>query len=218
MSTEELKDTMPEEQKAEAGMGKKQKKEKKRSPVVYEIMSWICTLLAALIVAILLRTYVGEPVKVDGTSMTNTLKDGEIVFVSKLDYGKNGEGIQRNDIVICHYPNREQWTFRLGASLDMTSYTLFVKRVVALPGDTVQIKNGTLYVNGEEVPDPPEMGSVPMDYSLRYLGPDEYFVIGDNRRTSHDSRYSDVGPISADMIQGHVKCVIWPLNQIRSVE
>ena len=136
--------------------------------------------------------------------------------VSKLDY-LFGD-VQRNDIVICRYPNRMEKTYSLGAALSFDVYTIFVKRVVALPGDTVEISGGTLYVNGQEVADPPKMGSVPQDYALRQLGTDEYFVMGDNRRTSHDSRSKDVGPISRDMIMGKVKCVLLPIGSWRGVE
>ena len=113
-------------------------------------------------------------------------------------------------------------------------YTIFVKRLVALPGDTVEITDGHLYVNGELVPDPEKMGSVPRDYAKRTLGEDEYFVVGDNRYNSHDSRdwngpgvegeggndgntANNVGPISKSMIVGRVREVIWPLGKIRGV-
>lgn len=194
----------------------KMKKEKPKKTAKQEIMSWIWTLLAALVIATVIRAFVAEPVRVDGDSMTNTLKNNEIVLVSKLDY-LFGD-VQRNDIVICRYPNRMEKTYSLGAALSFDVYTIFVKRVVALPGDTVEISGGTLYVNGQEVADPPKMGSVPQDYALRQLGTDEYFVMGDNRRTSHDSRSKDVGPISRDMIMGKVKCVLLPIGSWRGVE
>ncbi len=194
----------------------KMKKEKPKKTAKQEIMSWIWTLLASLVIATVIRAFVAEPVRVDGDSMTNTLKNNEIVLVSKLDY-LFGD-VQRNDIVICRYPNRMEKTYSLGAALSFDVYTIFVKRVVALPGDTVEISGGTLYVNGQEVADPPKMGSVPQDYALRQLGTDEYFVMGDNRRTSHDSRSKDVGPISRDMIMGKVKGVLLPIGNWRGVE
>ena len=120
--------------------------------------------------------------------------------------------------MICRYPGRTTGGFNLGANVGVQIHELFVKRLVALPGDTIFIVNGALYVNGEQVPDPVNMASVPQDYAPRLLGADEYFVIGDNRLHSHDSRSSDVGPISADAIMGKVKCVLWPLSNIRGVE
>ena len=210
----------PEKKEANKGLmglfkGKK-KKEKVKKTLKQEILSWIWTLLAALVIATLLRMFVGEPIMVDGRSMTNTLQDTEVVFASKLDY-LFGD-MQRGDVVICRYPNRINGNINLGASHALTSHTLFVKRLVALPGDTLAIRGGVLYVNGKAVEDPELMGSTPGDYPLIRLGEDEYFVIGDNRGNSHDSRALDVGPISKSAIMGKVKCVIWPLNAIRGVE
>lgn len=194
----------------------KTKKEKEPKSLKMELMSWIVTLLVAVVAATLIRVYIFEPIRVDGTSMTNTLKDGEVVYASKLSY-LTGD-VERNDIVICRYPNRTGKSYGLGAAMDLQMHTLFVKRIVALPGDTVSIQGGKLYVNGEEQPDPEFMGSVPRDMDEIKLGRNEYFAVGDNRLTSHDSRSADVGPLSRDQIKGKVKYVLWPLNAIRSVE
>ena len=196
---------------------KGKKKEKKKRTVGEEIMSWVCTILAALVIACVIRMFVFEPIKVDGKSMTNTLQSGELVWCDKLDY-LFGEP-QRNDVIICRYPDRESTLLNIGGGIEVVSHTLFVKRLVALPGDTVEISNGVLYVNGKIVEDPEYMASKPYaDYARRTLGEDEYFVIGDNRGNSHDSRSSDVGPISRSDIVGHVKFVFWPLNKIRGIE
>ena len=207
----------PETQAQEQGKEKK-KKEKQKKTLGQEIMSWIWTILAALLITVLIRAFVAEPVRVDGSSMTNTLMDKEVVLVSKMAYGKGTEGMQRGDIVICHYPGRTEAKWHLGANLTLTHHTVFVKRLVALPGDTVEITGGTLYVNGEAVPDPEKMASTPGDYPLRLLGENEYFVVGDNRRTSHDSRASDVGPISREMIMGKATRVIFPFSGWRALE
>ena len=195
---------------------KSKKKEKVKKTLRQEILSWVWTLLAAVVIATLLRAFVAEPIRVDGTSMTNTLQDGEIVLVSKLDY-LTGD-MQRGDIVICRYPNRVEKTINLGASLAFVDYTIFVKRLVALPGDTVEIRNTVLYVNDEPVENPEKLGSLPRDYARRTLGADEYFVMGDNRLTSHDSRADNVGPLSKSMILGKAKRVIFPFSNWRSVE
>ncbi len=214
--------TQPEKQEAAPSVATeekpvdKKKKEKEPKSVKMEVLSWIVTLLAAVVIAMLIRVFVFEPIRVDGTSMTNTLQDKEIVYTSKLDYLLGD--VQRGDIVICRYPNRMGKGVDLGAALRLQDYTLFVKRVVALPGDTLYIQDGKLFVNGEEQPDPEYMGSTPRDYDEITLGADEYFVIGDNRYSSHDSRYSEVGPLSRDMIMGKVKFVMWPLNKIRTVK
>ena len=194
------------------------KKEKKKKTMLEEIGSFVLDVMVLFIAFMLLRTFVAEAVVVKGTSMTNTLQNKEVVLVSKMAYGKGAEGMQRGDIVICHYPGRTEAKWHLGANLTLTHHTVFVKRLVALPGDTVEITGGTLYVNGEAVPDPEKMASTPGDYPLRLLGENEYFVVGDNRRTSHDSRASDVGPISREMIMGKATRVIFPFSGWRALE
>ena len=199
---------------------KKNKKKKRKKSIQEEIYGWLLVPIAAVLIAFLVRTYIAEPVQVKGSSMANTLADQEYVLASKLGYLFHAP--QRGDIVICRYPGRmnergaNQITISAALSLDV--YTLFVKRLVALPGDTVQITGGHLYVNGELVKDPEFMASVPTDYSLRTLGADEYFVIGDNRYSSHDSRASDVGPISRGAIMGKVTRVVLPWGQRRVVK
>ena len=198
----------------------RQKEKERNKTLAQKIMSWVWTILSAVIIAMVIRGFVLEPIRVDGKSMTNTLQDGEIVLATKWDY-LLGEP-QRNDIVICRYPGRvnENGAFNvnISAALSLDTYTLFVKRLVALPGDTVEITDGHLYVNDELVPDPEFMASVPTDYAKQTLGENEYFVIGDNRYSSHDSRYRDVGPISRAAIMGKVKAVVLPWNQRRIVE
>lgn len=143
-----------------AGKGKKNKKEKVKRSVGMEILSWVLTLLVAVAAALVIRSVIFEPVRVDGHSMDDTLADREIMLVSKFDYSttwfsfpwqsdeakENAPRLtlfgnpQRFDVVICRYPNRGD--------------TNFVKRVVGLPGDTVELREGYLYVNGEKYDEP----------------------------------------------------------------
>ena len=198
----------------------KAKEKEKNKPLAQKIMEWILWLLGAVVVTCLIRGYVVEPIRVDGRSMTNTLQDKEIVLIYKLPY-LFGD-MQRNDVVVCRYPGRMNENgakaINFGATLALDVHTAFVKRLVALPGDTVEITGGHLYVNGELVPDPEQMGSVPADYGPITLGDDEYFVVGDNRASSHDSRYNDVGPISRDAIMGKVTRVLLPWSARRTVK
>ena len=190
------------------------KKEKKKKTVKQEVISWILTLLAALIIAAVVRMFLFEPIRVDGESMTNTLQDGEVVLVTKPAYLKGD--INRGDIIICRYPNRNtESSLNIGGSFEIsfTRHTLFVKRLIALPGDILEIREGKVYVNGEYVD---ETGIDMRSTSSENLGPvllgeDSYFVMGDNRGNSNDSRR--VGPISRDMIVGHVQRVILPFSK-----
>ena len=197
---------------AETDSTKKNKKEKKS--LGREILEWIVTIVAALAIALVIRTFIFEPVRVDGQSMDDTLADGEVMFVSKLRYTSFdfiGGRIsafgdpKRFDVVICRYPNR--------------GYTNFVKRIIGIPGDTVRIEDGYVYVNDEKYDEP----YINDDYRTglganfpEFKVPEgQYFVMGDHRNNSNDSRY--VGPIDRNMIVGHVVQVLFPFSSFRSI-
>lgn len=179
--------------------------------VVYEIASWILLLLAAVLLALVMQACLFQLVRVKGASMENTLRDQEILFVSRLGAYKRG------DVVICRYPHRVDETVELSARFQLVCPTLFIKRLVALPGDTVEIREQTLFINDSPVPDPPHMKTPPRDMDKRALKQNEYFVMGDNRLFSHDSRARDVGPLHQTALQGRALAVIWPPRKIRRV-
>ena len=190
------------------------RKEKKKKTVKQEVISWILTLLSAVAIALLIRMFLFEPIRVDGESMRDTLQDGEIVYVSKPAYLR-GE-FHRGDVIICRYPNRNtESKLNVGGSFEMTftHHTLFVKRLIALPGDILEMRAGAVYVNGELV----DESAIDMHsqsnttFGPVLLGEDSYFVMGDNRGNSNDSRR--VGPITRDMIVGHVERVLFPLSK-----
>ena len=170
------------------------KKEKPKKTVKQEIIEWVVTLGIALVVAVVVRTYFFEPVRVDGNSMYPTLKHGEIMIVNKMDYIFGGEP-GRFDVVICHYPNRGN--------------TNFVKRVVGLPGDTVQVRDGYLIVNGVIYAEKFLHERTAEDFGPVVVPEGQYFVMGDNRNNSNDSRRSEVGPLDRDYIMGRVSAVLW---------
>ena len=154
-------------------------------------------LLAAIALAdiSIYRTY-----HINGQAMSNTLVDGEVVSAEL--YASDDE-LRRGDVIICLYPGRGN--------------TVFVKRLVGLPGDAVEMKDQHLYVNGKQIADPEKMNLQPgYDFREYLLKEDEYFVLGDNRGNSNDSH--SIGPIKRSMIIAHVTAVIWPLNKIRTVE
>lgn len=176
-----------------------------------EVREWVVSLASALLIVLVVRTFVFTLIRVDGTSMSPTLENGERLFVTIADV-KFGS-TDRGDVVICHYPGRGN--------------THFVKRVVAVPGDSVYRKDGVTHVvytlDGaviDEALDPEfEFAGSVNDYEPYVLGEDEYFVVGDNRYSSHDSRSrEDVGPITGDMLVGRVRQVIWPIDSFRAVK
>ncbi|MGN0779158.1 MAG: signal peptidase I [Aristaeellaceae bacterium] len=176
------------------------RKNKPKKPLWREIVEWIVTLAVAVAIALVIRTFLFEPVRVDGHSMDDTLANGEVMFVTKPEYLFGTP--ERFDVVICHYPGRGN--------------TNFVKRVVGLPGDVVQITGGYLYINGEKYEE--DYLTHRPNYEMEpYQVPEgQYFVLGDNRSNSNDSHL--IGPIDESMIMGKVHQVIFPLSAWRSIE
>lgn len=175
---------------------KKNKQEKKRFPygtILYLILIFSC--------AVLVPKYVMQRTVVDGSSMTNTLHNDENLLVNKLEYRFSNP--ERYDIIIFHPKGSEEGT-------------LYVKRVYGLPGETIQIIDGDIYVNQTKIEDSfakkgtkdPGIAENPIT-----LGEDEYFVLGDNRQGSSDSRDPDVGLVNRKNITGHVVLRIWPLSK-----
>jgi len=220
MSTEPEKKVVQEEEMLAADAVESTAKDaKKKKTIKEEILSWVYALVAALAIVLVLRTFFFEPIRVDGESMRNTLQDGDVVLVTKPEYWTGN--YQRGDIIICRYPNRsKESSVSLGGSFELTftNHTLFVKRLVGLPGDKVEFRSGVLYINDEMVDESAIDVYIPSSrsYGPRTLGADEYFVVGDNRGNSNDSRA--VGPISEDMIVGHVSLVLWPLSNFGTVK
>lgn len=176
---------------------------------------WMGLLLGAAALVFFVESFLIFPIRVEGGSMRDTLRDGEVLLASPLPYAL-GE-MRRGDIVICRYPGRTEGSLPLAAALGLTRHTLFVKRLVALPGDTLEIHGGRLYVNGALTADPPAMASTPRDLARRTLGPDEYFVMGDNRFSSLDSRAEGVGPLRRTDLVAKVLLAVWPLSSIRAI-
>ncbi len=146
-----------------------------------------------VVLIILLRIFVITPVRVDGASMRDTLEDGDILILYKL------ARIDRFDIVV------------LDEAVDDE---IIIKRIIGLPGETVEIRNGEIYINGEVIEDEYAYGET-SDYDEVTLGDDEYFILGDNRLISKDSRY--FGPVKEDELMGEVILRIWPFSGFGTV-
>lgn len=183
------------------------KKKKKKKTWKQELAEWIITFIAALLIAFVVRSFIFEPVYVDGDSMYPTLHDGEIMYVSKTSYGTSFFGIpftnigtyftvggdpERFDVVVCHY--------------DEENYNV-VKRVVGLPGDTVELRDGYLYVNGIRYEEKFLHERPYADFGPVTVEEGRYFLMGDNRNNSKDSR--NVGTVAREEIVGRVEAVLW---------
>lgn len=163
----------------------------------------------AIMAALMLRFFVLSFTRVKGRSMLPTLENKDVLFVWRLSCRLRGP--KRQDVVICHYPNR-YWKGHKWAPI------CFVKRVVGLPGDTVEAAEGQLLINGRPLYEPyldPKRTRFFRNRAPVTLGKDEYFVLGDNRDSSNDSRA--VGPIRKNAIIGQARCILWPPTRIRKI-
>jgi signal peptidase I len=167
-----------------------------------EIRVWTRDLLIAIGLALVIIVFLYQPVKVEGTSMAPLLSDQERIFINKFVY--RFEPIERGDVVVFWYP------------LDHTKS--FIKRVVGLPGETVEIRQGTLYVNGKVVPEPyvPPQYEDSSDFGPVRVPKDSFFVLGDHRISSNDSRV--FGPVSSQYIYGRAVFAYWPVDHFGSLE
>jgi signal peptidase I len=167
----------------------------------HEIRVWTRDLLIAIGLALVIIVFLYQPVKVEGTSMAPLLSDQERIFINKFVY--RFEAIHRGDVVVFWYP------------LDRSKS--FIKRVIALPGETVTIRQGVVMVNGVVVPEPyvpPQYEDV-SDYGPQRVPEDSYFVMGDHRISSNDSRV--FGPVPSQFIYGRAVFAYWPVDHFGSL-
>lgn len=153
--------------------------------------------LIAIVVIILIRTYIISPIRVDGPSMNNTLSNNDLLFLKKYEHD-----YERYDIIV----------FKFGKDK-------LIKRVIGLPGEEIEIKNNLVYINGEVIEEPyldeENLDSNSSDMEKITVPAGTYFVMGDNRRESFDSRY--FGPISKNQIFGVADFRIYPINKFGNV-
>ncbi|MEG2520190.1 MAG: signal peptidase I [Christensenellaceae bacterium] len=165
------------------------------------VWGWILSIAIAVAVALFIRAFVFEIILVDGESMQPTLYTNERVATEKVS--RYFDLPERTNIIIVKYP-------------DMAG--TYVKRVIGLPGETVEVKDSTVYINGAPLTEDYINQSEPYADMAPVLVPEDcVFVMGDNRAHSMDSRTEYIGPLNKNMIVGHGLCVIWPLNNIHSI-
>jgi len=165
------------------------------------IWPYIKTIAAAVILALVLRYLVVFAVAVEGPSMESTLQTGNIVLVEKVSYYFNPPS--RMDIVIVEYPNREGY---------------YVKRVIGLAGETVEVKEGRVLIDGKMLSDPQNEEGMVRDMDAVTVPPGSVFVMGDNRNHSLDSRDDSVGCIPLSAVKGRGVLLIWPLDKLKTLE
>ena len=155
-------------------------------------LAYLLIIVLGIAVGFLLRGWVVGVTCVLGQSMNDTLVNGDYALVTRC-----GNAPQRGDIVQLELPERG------GA---------YIKRVIGLPGDTVEIIGGNVHINGSALYE--NYATLSDDDYYIELGDDEYFVLGDNRPVSYDSREEDFGVVSASCFRGRVRAILWPVSRI----
>ena len=173
-----------------------------KTGIVREVLSFFLYVAIVVGITFLIIHFVGQRTYVSGSSMENTLSDGDNLIVDKLTYRFSDP--KRFDIIVFPYQYEEN--------------TYYIKRIIGLPGETVQVVDGYVYINGSrlesdiygnELMDDPMAASQPIT-----LGKDEYFVLGDNRNHSQDSRDPSVGEVKKDTIMGKAWVRIYPFGKM----
>ena len=160
--------------------------------------SWLRDLVVSVAVSAFILVFLYQPVRVEGTSMLPVLEDQDRLFINKIAY-RVGE-VHAGDVVVFQYPRDHAKSY--------------IKRVIALPGDRIRIDQGQVVVNGKLLMEPYLQGRFADDRSQpeMVLPPGEYFVMGDHRSISSDSR--DFGPVDRGLIYGKAVFVYWPMEQV----
>ena len=172
----------------------------KERSILRELLSWLIYIVIVVILSLGIITFIGQRTKVSGHSMETTLSDGDNLIVDKISYRFRDP--ERFEIIVFPFQYEE--------------HTYYIKRIIGLPGETVQVIDGYVYINGEvldenyglEVMDDPGIAAEPIT-----LAEDEYFVLGDNRNHSSDSRDPSVGVLHRNDIMGRAWIRIWPFDK-----
>lgn len=195
------------EGKLESVPQKLEKQKNNSKSMVQQVLETILYFSFLLLAVLVIQRFIVQPVEVDGKSMETTLSDGNHLLLEKVSY-LFGEPKRFDVIVFQPYMKKKEM--------------YYIKRVIGLPGETVQIIDNIIYINGK-----PLIENFGKENEIRFdgiaenpikLSDDEYFVLGDNRNNSKDSRSEAVGPIKRKSILGKAWCRIWPLNQLGFVK
>lgn len=173
--------------------------------ILIEIFIWAAQIAAVIFLAYFIIYYAVEKTQMPGMSMEATLYDGEAIIINKLSYRFSEP--KRFDVIIFKQTGKEHSYYN-------------IKRIIALPGETIQIKEGLIYIDGEQVEDivtVDEMKNYGLANEPLTLEENEYFVLGDNRNNSEDSRFASVGMIRRDEIIGKAFLRLKPFNFVNKL-
>ena len=166
-----------------------------------EAKDWFVSIVAAIVVAMFIRTFIVELYVVDGPSMRPTLQHEERLVVNKFIYLVRSP--EKGEVVIFRYPR--------DPSRD------FIKRVIATAGDTIEIKDNRVYVNDQLLIEDYILEKTYTEYPKVTIPDGTIFVMGDNRNNSEDSRFSDVGFVPLNLVKGKAMFIVWPMDEMKTL-
>ena len=184
-------------------MARRSRKDAEES-ILRELGGWIVYILLIIGLTYFIITFVGQRTRVSGSSMETTLQNGDNLIVDKITYRFRDP--QRFDIIIFRYPDDER--------------QLFIKRIIGLPGETVEIRDGKIYLNGSDEPleDVQTKETMVGSFGPYTVPENSYFVMGDNRNDSKDSRYWTNTFVTKDEILGKAIFRYWPISEFKILE
>ena len=173
----------------------------KETSTAAEIKDWIISIVVAVALAMFIRTFIVELYVVDGPSMRPTLESEERLVVNKFIYRFRVP--EKGEVLVFQYPR--------DPSRD------FIKRVIATPGDTIEIREGRVLVNDQLLTEDYILEKTRSEFPKMTVPEGRIFVMGDNRNNSEDSRFADVGFVPYDLIKGKAVLVFWPISQYKTL-
>jgi signal peptidase I len=194
----------------------RRRRSKKQRSQMRSAVEWVAVIVGALVVALIVKTFLFQAFYIPSASMEPTLKKGDRVLVNKLSYDLHD--VHRGDIIVFQLPSKvdpdhpeDQWT------VGPDGYRDLIKRAIGLPGDTIETRDGLVYINGQKIAEPWLPKGVDTDkppIPKQVVPEDHIFVMGDNRDNSADSRYQGRGPIPTSWIVGRAFVQVWPPGSI----
>ncbi|NPV52159.1 MAG: signal peptidase I [Firmicutes bacterium] len=163
-----------------------------------EVMEYLQAFVIAVVLAAFIITFIAQSFVVQGSSMEPTLHNGERLLVNKFIYRFREPA--RGEIVVFRYP--------------FDPRRKFIKRVIGVPGDRMEIRDGSVFLNGSKLDEPYTLDLTYGTYGPEVVPEGRVFVLGDNRNNSEDSRFADVGFVPLSNVVGHAFLIYWPLNRI----
>lgn len=202
MASQENPETQPAAQSEAQPIASAAPTAPEQNPKTNTLGLWLRDVLISVAASVLIITFLYQPVRVEGTSMLPRLEDHDRLFINKFVY--HISAIHRGDIVVFHYPRDPEKSY--------------IKRVIGLPGDRIRIDDGRVFLNGKPLRElyVPEAYRDTKSMAETVIPEDEYFVMGDHRSISSDSR--EFGPVDRELIYGKAVFVYWPTKDAGVVE